>query len=79
GLRRAGAAALDLADVARGRFEAFWELELMPWDMAASTLLIREAGGRVTDVEGNEARIKRGPLVASNGHMHEWLLKQLHA
>ena len=79
GLRRAGAAALDLADVARGRFEAFWELELMPWDMAAATLLIREAGGRVTDVEGHEARIKRGPLLASNGHMHEWMLQQLAA
>ena len=77
GLRRAGAAALDLADVARGRFEAFWELELMPWDMAASTLLIREAGGRVTDVDGNEATIKRGPLVASNGLLHDWLLHQL--
>ncbi|MBC8087325.1 MAG: inositol monophosphatase [Phycisphaerae bacterium] len=79
GLRRAGAAALDLADVARGRFDAFWELELMPWDMAASTLLIREAGGRVTDVEGNESGIQRGPIVASNTLMHEWLLEQLHA
>ncbi len=77
GLRRAGAAALDLADVARGRFEAFWELELMPWDMAASTLLIREAGGRVTDVEGIEATISRGPIVASNGLMHDWLIEQL--
>lgn len=77
GLRRAGAAALDLADVARGRFEAFWELELMPWDMAASTLLIREAGGRVTDLSGNQATLKRGPLVASNGLMHEWMLRQL--
>ena len=79
GLRRAGAAALDLADVARGRFEAFWELELMPWDMAASTLLIREAGGRVTDLHGNGATIKRGPLVASNGLLHDWLLHQLNA
>jgi myo-inositol-1(or 4)-monophosphatase len=77
GLRRAGAAALDLADVARGRFEAFWELELMPWDMAASTLLIREAGGRVTDLDGNEATISRGPIVASNGVMHNWVLEQL--
>ena len=46
----------------------------MPWDMAASTLSIREAGGRVTDVEGNEATITRGPLVASNGLLHDWLL-----
>ncbi len=77
GLRRAGAAALDLADVARGRFEGFWELQLMPWDMAAATLLIREAGGRVTDLRGNEAGITRGPIVASNGLLHEWLLEKL--
>lgn len=77
GLRRAGAAALDLADVARGRFEGFWELELMPWDMAASTLLIREAGGRVTNLDGTEAIIARGPLVASNGLLHDWLLEKL--
>lgn len=78
GLRRAGAAALDLADVARGRFEGFWELEVMPWDMAASTLLIREAGGRVSDLEGNERTISRGPIVASNSLMHDWFLEQLH-
>lgn len=77
GLRRAGAAALDLCDVARGRFEAFWELELMPWDMAAGALIIREAGGRVSDLDGNDASIKRGPVVASNGIMHDWLLLQL--
>lgn len=79
GLRRAGAAALDLADVARGRFEAFWELEVMPWDQAASSLLIREAGGRVTDLKGNELPIQRGPIVASNKLMHDWLLDQLNA
>ena len=79
GLRRAGAAALDLADVARGRFDGFWELEVMPWDMAASTLLIREAGGRVTDLDGYERQIQRGPIVASNSLMHDWLLEQLHA
>ncbi|MGV3707637.1 MAG: inositol monophosphatase family protein [Gemmatimonas sp.] len=79
GLRRAGAAALDLADVARGRFEAFWELELMPWDMAAATLMVREAGGRVTDLSGRDATLKRGPVVASNGLLHDWLLGQLHA
>lgn len=78
GLRRAGSAALDLADVARGRFDAFWELELMAWDMAASTLLIREAGGRVTDLDGNERQIERGAIVASNALMHDWLLEQLH-
>ena len=57
--------------------EGFWELELMPWDMAASTLLIREAGGRVTGLDGSEAKIARGPLVASNGLLHDWLIEKL--
>jgi myo-inositol-1(or 4)-monophosphatase len=74
GMRRAGAAALDLSDVAQGRFEGFWEHFLNPWDMAAGTLLIREAGGRVTDFEGRDARLIGGPVVASNGVLHEWLL-----
>lgn len=74
GMRRAGAAALDLCDVAQGRFEAFWEHYLNPWDMAAGALIIREAGGRVTDFEGRDARLVGGPIVASNGIMHEWLL-----
>lgn len=74
GMRRAGAAALDLCDVAQGRFEAFWEHFLNPWDMAAGALIIREAGGRVTDFDGNDARLIGGPVVASNGIMHDWLL-----
>ncbi len=77
GMRRAGAAALDLCDVARGRFEAFWELHLNAWDLAAGVLLIREAGGRVTDLEGADARMVGGPIVASNGVMHDWLLREL--
>jgi len=77
GLRRAGAAALDLCDVASGRFDGFWELILAPWDLAAGILLIREAGGRATDLEGNDAPIRAGPIVASNGVMHDWLLSQL--
>jgi len=77
GLRRAGAAALDLCDVARGRLEGFWELTLAPWDMAAGALIIREAGGRVTDLHGNDAPLAHGPIVASNGIMHDWLLEQL--
>ena len=77
GMRRAGAAALDLCDVARGRFDAFWELHLNPWDLAAGVLIIREAGGRVTDLEGNDARMIAGPIVASNGHMHDWFLDTL--
>jgi myo-inositol-1(or 4)-monophosphatase len=77
GVRRAGSAALDLSDVARGRFDAFWELFLHPWDLAAGVLLVREAGGRVTDLEGRDARLTGGPIVASNGILHEWFLGML--
>jgi myo-inositol-1(or 4)-monophosphatase len=77
GIRRAGAAALDLADVAAGRFEAFWELRLAPWDIAAGILLVREAGGIVTTLEGEPCRVKETSLVAGNPSMHEWLLKTL--
>lgn len=79
GMRRAGSAALDLCDVARGRFEGFWELYLNPWDLAAGVLIIREAGGRVTDLEGHDARMVGGPIIASNGVMHDWLLQVLTA
>ncbi len=77
GVRRAGAAALDLADVACGRFDAFWELSLAPWDVAAGLLLVREAGGVVTDLEGRPAPVAFGPIVAGNPAMHAWLLAQL--
>lgn len=77
GLRRAGSAALDLCDVACGRFDAFWELRLAPWDVAAGILIIREAGGVVTDLEGKPAPVASGPIVAGNPRMHEWLLTQL--
>lgn len=77
GIRRPGAAALDLADVACGRFDAFWELRLAPWDIAAGLLIIREAGGLATDLEGRDAPVASGPLVAGNPAMHTWLLRQL--
>ena len=77
GLRRAGSAALDLCDVACGRFDAFWELRLAPWDVAAGILMIREAGGVVTDLEGEPAPVASGPIVAGNPVMHAWLLEQL--
>lgn len=77
GMRRAGAAALDLCDVARGRFDAFWELDLQPWDIAAGLLLVREAGGTITDLSGDDAQITRGPIVASNTALHPWFLKTL--
>lgn len=74
GIRRAGAAALDLAGVACGRYEAFWELRLAPWDVAAGILLIEEAGGVVTGIDGSPATITTSPLVAGNPVMHRWLL-----
>jgi myo-inositol-1(or 4)-monophosphatase len=78
GLRRAGAAALDLASVANGWFEAFWELSLAAWDMAAGVLLVREAGGVVTDLDGRDVTgLVSGPLVAGSPSMHAWLLKTL--
>jgi myo-inositol-1(or 4)-monophosphatase len=77
GVRRAGAAALDLADVACGRFDGFWELSLAPWDVAAGLLLVREAGGVATDLDGRPAPVAYGPVVAGNPGMHAWLLDRL--
>lgn len=77
GIRRAGAAALDLCDVACGRFDAFWELNLAPWDVAAGLLIIREAGGVVTDLAGRDAPVGHGPIVAGSPAMHGWLLGEL--
>jgi len=74
GVRRAGSAALDLADVAAGRFDAFWELMLAPWDIAAGVVLVREAGGVVTDLEGGDPGLRHTGIVAGNPWMHEWLL-----
>jgi myo-inositol-1(or 4)-monophosphatase len=74
GIRRPGAAALDLADVAAGRYDAFWELVLAPWDIAAGILLIREAGGVVTDLAGRAVGAEHTGIVAGNPAMHEWLL-----
>ena len=77
GIRRAGSAALDLAWVAAGQFDGFWEMRLAPWDIAAGLLLVREAGGRVTDLEGRDIVPAHSPVVASNGHLHDWLLQSL--
>ena len=77
GIRRAGAAALDLAGVACGRYEGFWELDLAPWDIAAGILLIEEAGGIVTGIDGTRATVTTWPLVAGNPETHRWLLETL--
>ena len=77
GLRRFGAAALDLAWVAAGRFDAFWERDLSPWDLAAGILLVREAGGFVTDIDGGEEVLAKGHVAAGNDTMHRELLRLL--
>jgi myo-inositol-1(or 4)-monophosphatase len=70
-----GSAALDLAYVAAGRLDGFWESWLSPWDMAAGILLVREAGGFVSDREGGQAMLENGTIVAGNELIHRTLLK----
>ena len=70
GVRRMGAAALDLAYVAAGRFDGFWEFGLSPWDIAAGLLLVREAGGFVSDFAGGQAMMTSGDVLAANQHLH---------
>src|SRR5437763_6017442 len=70
GVRRLGAAALDLAYVAAGRYDGFWEFGLFPWDIAAGLLLVREAGGFVSDLAGGQTMMTSGDVLAANGHLH---------
>ncbi|EJW12919.1 Inositol-1-monophosphatase [Rhodovulum sp. PH10] len=79
GLRRLGAASLDLAWVAAGRYDAFWERDLSPWDMAAGILMVREAGGYVGDCDGGDAMLSRKSIVCGNETMHRELLGLLQA
>lgn len=74
GIRRPGSAAIDLADVAAGRFEGFWEQRLSAWDIAAGILLVQEAGGRVTDRAGRDLGVEHGEVIAGNPPIHDWLL-----
>jgi myo-inositol-1(or 4)-monophosphatase len=76
-VRRPGSAALDLAYVAAGRLDAFWEHKIRAWDLAAGALLVREAGGRVSDYAGSPLDIHRGEIVASNGLLHEAMVEVL--
>jgi myo-inositol-1(or 4)-monophosphatase len=77
GLRRFGSAALDLAFIAAGRFDLYWERNLQPWDMAAGILIVREAGGYVSDCDGNDAMMTKGHIVAGNETLQKELLKIL--
>jgi len=74
-VRRLGSAALDLCYVAAGRFDAFWEQHLKPWDVAAGALVVTEAGGRITGMDGGAFDVRAGHLVASNGSVHEAILE----
>ena len=74
GVRRAGAAATDLAYVACGRLEGFWEFGLKPWDQAAGILMVHEAGGRCSDMKGGTATVQSPHLLADNGHIHDEML-----
>jgi myo-inositol-1(or 4)-monophosphatase len=76
-IRRAGSAALDLAYVAAGRFDGFWELKLNPWDIAAGWLLVEEAGGIVTDMGGNDYHLESSSILASNGRIHKEMMDVL--
>ncbi len=76
-VRRCGSAALDLCYLACGRFDGFWELKLKPWDVAAGALIVTEAGGRVSDLDGGAFRIDNGETLATNGLIHESMLAVL--
>jgi len=76
-IRRAGSAALDLAYVAAGRFDGFWELKLNPWDIAAGWLLVEEAGGIVTDMQGKDYYLESPSILVSNGRIHKEMMDVL--
>jgi myo-inositol-1(or 4)-monophosphatase len=79
GVRRAGSAALDLCNVASGRFDGFWEFNLNPWDTAAGVLIVEEAGGKVSDFRGGPFKIESREVLASNGLVHDALLREFDA
>ena len=74
-IRRMGAAALDIAWTAAGRFDGFWELKLFPWDIAAAVLLVAEAGGKLSDFQGRPLGLGTQNVVASNGRLHNFILR----
>jgi myo-inositol-1(or 4)-monophosphatase len=76
-IRRDGSAALDLCYVAMGRFDGFWEMKLNPWDVAAGSLIVTEAGGRVSDFRGDQLSIYGQEILATNGRIHKDMVKVL--
>jgi len=77
GVRRSGAASIDLAHVACGRVDGYWERGLSPWDMAAGIILLQEAGGKVTAYDGTPVQIDSGRILATNGYIHDILSREL--
>jgi myo-inositol-1(or 4)-monophosphatase len=77
GVRRDGSAALDLCFVASGRLDGFWERKLAPWDVAAGSLIVEEAGGTVTNLEGGPMKIETGQILATNGLIHRQVMDSL--
>jgi myo-inositol-1(or 4)-monophosphatase len=77
GIRRLGSAAIDFCYVAKGVFDGFWEVHLKPWDMCAGKLIVEEAGGLVTDFDGNKINIFSKKILASNGKIHEAMIEVL--
>ncbi|MCT7951633.1 inositol monophosphatase [Ancylothrix sp. C2] len=77
GVRRSGAASIDLAHIACGRLDGYWERGLQPWDVAAGVILIQEAGGKVSAYDGNKFDIHSGRILATNGHLHNSLSQAL--
>ena len=77
GVRHWGTASLDLAYVAAGRYEGFWERDLSPWDVAAGILLVREAGGYVTGIDGSPVRLEGRSILAANDRVHARLVELL--
>jgi len=78
-VRRMGSAAIDMAYLAAGRYDGFWEVDLNPWDMAAGALLVEEAGGKITDFKGDKFSIYKKEILASNGMVHDQMLKVIEA
>ena len=77
GVRRSGSASIDLAHVACGRLDGYWERGLSPWDLTAGVVLVQEAGGKVTAYDGGDLQIYTGRILASNGLIHERMSQEL--
>jgi myo-inositol-1(or 4)-monophosphatase len=73
GIRRFGSAALDLAYVAAGRFDGFWETNLQPWDIAAGIIIVREAGGMISEIDGRDGMLRTGSILAANPTLYKEL------